>query len=359
MKARNTMHQGIKSKGLAIGCFLLFFSTAFGALVVNPGPPQTVCVGDSVTLGGSPTATGNVGPAAYSWTPTANMNNAADANPRVKILATTMFYITVLDSAGNRKEDSVLISVANVYAVNAGHDTSICPFTAGATLGGSSNTGAFTYKWAPATGLSCFNCPHPNANPAVTTTYSLIATGAGGCSDTTFVTVTVLTPPVITVTSPVTVNEGQTVNLNANGAVSYFWTGPNTIFDPSAQNPEVVANKSTIDTVVGIGANGCEGFAFVHIDVIPDSGLIFYNTFTPNGDGINDTWFVSNLEFYPNNTLTVFNRNGKEVFFAQPYLNNWDGSNDGNKLPDATYYYILTTGTGLTYRGSITIIRKP
>ncbi len=357
------LHSPKSLVALATGIFLLLFHSAYSQMVVNPGSPQTICKGDSATLGGTPTACCGSGNYSYTWSPAAGLNNAADANPRAIINQTTQFYVTVIDNGTGQtvRNDSVLISLSNIDAANAGHDTSICPFTAGATLGGSADSSSYNYVWTPvASGLSCYACAHPVATPTANTTYTLIASN-GSCKDSTTVTVTVLASPTITVVSPVTVDEGKTVTLSASGASTYFWS-PDTgviIYNYTTATPEVGPTKTTLFTVIGIGADGCPGFNTVLVEVIPDSDLVFYNTFTPNGDGINDKWYVGNLELFPNNSLTVFNRYGQVVFTAQPYGGDWDGTELGQSVPDATYYYLLSTGTGKTYKGSVTIIRKP
>ena len=63
---------------------------------------------------------------------------------------------------------------------------------------------------------------------------------------------------------------------------------------------------------------------------------------TPNGDGINDTWMIYNIENHPNNYVRVFNRWGDLVFKTRNYQNDWDGhfKNKSESLPDgASYYY--------------------
>lgn len=63
---------------------------------------------------------------------------------------------------------------------------------------------------------------------------------------------------------------------------------------------------------------------------------------TPNGDGMNDTWFIENIERYPEGKIWVYNRWGSEVFHsAGNYRNNWDGTYKDNtkKLPTGPYYY--------------------
>ncbi|MEX6627137.1 HYR-like domain-containing protein [Tenacibaculum salmonis] len=79
--------------------------------------------------------------------------------------------------------------------------------------------------------------------------------------------------------------------------------------------------------------------------------LEVYNIFTPNNDGGNDSFVISCIEKYPNNTLEVFNRWGNTVFKVKGYKNNWKGISNGRvniqkskKLPVGTYYYVLDLG---------------
>jgi gliding motility-associated-like protein len=64
---------------------------------------------------------------------------------------------------------------------------------------------------------------------------------------------------------------------------------------------------------------------------------------TPNGDGINDTWMIYNLEYYPFATVRVFNKRGAEVFFAKKYKNDWDGHslNSNQTLETGSYFYMI------------------
>ena len=67
------------------------------------------------------------------------------------------------------------------------------------------------------------------------------------------------------------------------------------------------------------------------------------DTFSPNGDGTNDLYIIPGILKHPNNKLIVFNRWGNEVYFAQPYRNDWDGKMKGKSepLPSGTYFYLL------------------
>lgn len=329
-------------------------------LVINPGAPQTVCKGDSVTLGGHPCVTGGSGPSVITWAPSAGMNNAHDSNPHVKVNATTTYTITVVDSAGNRKIDSVTITIDGVANTSAGSDATICMYFDSTTVGSASNNAAYIYSWSPTTGLTCPTCPVTTAKPTATTTYRLVAHDpVKNCWDTTYVTVTVAPPPTLSTNSPVIIHRGESGNISVTGLTSAIqWYPTTSLNNPNIANPTATPLVTTTYTVIGKDASGCFGVDSVVVDVINDSALIFYNTFTPNGDGINDTWYIGNIDLFPQNEVLIFNRYGEQIYRANDYQNQWDGTFGGNPVPDATYYYIVYTGTGKTYKGSVTIIRK-
>ncbi|MFP4845507.1 gliding motility-associated C-terminal domain-containing protein, partial [Winogradskyella sp. PE311] len=81
--------------------------------------------------------------------------------------------------------------------------------------------------------------------------------------------------------------------------------------------------------------------------------LTIYNEFSPNGDGVNETFIIDCLERFTNNKLEVYNRWGNIVYSKKGYLNDWDGTSNGravinqsDKLPVGTYYYVLDLGDG-------------
>ncbi|MDY0160481.1 MAG: gliding motility-associated C-terminal domain-containing protein, partial [Bacteroidales bacterium] len=83
--------------------------------------------------------------------------------------------------------------------------------------------------------------------------------------------------------------------------------------------------------------------------------IIIYNSFSPNGDGFNDTWIIDNC---PNCNVKVYNRNGNIVFSSDDNSISWDGKYNNKKVPDATYYYIISPSNSTEIiKGSVTIIR--
>ncbi|PCJ95295.1 MAG: hypothetical protein COA50_08770 [Flavobacteriaceae bacterium] len=79
-----------------------------------------------------------------------------------------------------------------------------------------------------------------------------------------------------------------------------------------------------------------------------EPSLVPAEAFTPNGDGINDTWVIPDIDNYPNSIVRVYNRWGHEVFAAQGYQNNWKGiyRSNSQKLPTGSYMYVIDLGNG-------------
>lgn len=117
-----------------------------------------------------------------------------------------------------------------------------------------------------------------------------------------------------------------------------------------------VKTPQTVSLMV-IDSNGCQ--AMQQINVIDKCSNIFIpNTFTPNDDGINDTWVILGFDDDPNLHIKVFNRYGTSVFKSDGYYAPWNGNLNGKKLPSGVYYYLIVSKkNGKTYSGFVTIIR--
>ncbi|MEN8119226.1 MAG: Calx-beta domain-containing protein, partial [Bacteroidota bacterium] len=98
--------------------------------------------------------------------------------------------------------------------------------------------------------------------------------------------------------------------------------------------------------------NDCDEDGIVDF-IDPDeciTDIIIPEGFSPNNDGINDSFTIKGIESYPHNKILIVNRWGNKVFEAEPYNNDWDGKNTkgisvgSDDLPEGTYYYILELG---------------
>ena len=83
-------------------------------------------------------------------------------------------------------------------------------------------------------------------------------------------------------------------------------------------------------------------------DGFEDDKLFSSGVLTPGSGGLEDTWKIINIEQYPTNRVSVYDKNGQEVFSATNYKNNWRGTfkNSANPLPVGSYYYVVDLNNG-------------
>lgn len=82
------------------------------------------------------------------------------------------------------------------------------------------------------------------------------------------------------------------------------------------------------------------------------------NTFSPNGDAVNDTWIIKNIETFPTCTVDIFTRGGQQVFHSLSYPTPWDAKYKGADLPTGVYYYVINLNNGGSpLSGYVAVIR--
>ncbi|RYE18801.1 MAG: T9SS type B sorting domain-containing protein [Sphingobacteriaceae bacterium] len=113
-------------------------------------------------------------------------------------------------------------------------------------------------------------------------------------------------------------------------------------------------------TITAYNADGISSYDVTISVVKPYVPTITYipNTFTPNGDGINDEWNIGGVSNLPDCTVSIFSRYGIRVFYSVGYGKPWTGNYNGQNLPIGPYYYIIDpkNKSGIL-SGCISIIR--
>ena len=181
-----------------------------------------------------------------------------------------------------------------------------------------------------------------------------------GCKDSATVTINVLSAPKADAGPDISIMEGQSVQLAANasgGNTSVKWLPNQYITNVDSIRP-VVNPKVDITYYLTVTSNDGCGVSYDSVKIHVFKKVIIPNAFSPNNDGINDTWNIKALNTYNDYDLTVFNRYGRTVFATKDYSKQWDGSFNGNPLPVGTYYYLLDLKQGLPkLKGFVVILR--
>lgn len=202
-----------------------------------------------------------------------------------------------------------------------------------------------------------------------TGTYSLRIIDANGCVKDSSFTFTDGNNLDLEIQDVVTINQGQSIQLNPsiNGTYStIIWTPASALSCSDCPNP-IATPDSTITYYIRVNSKeGCEDMDSILVLVNPSLKVYIPNVFSPNHDGLNDVFTV----FTEDNSivikqLEIYNRWGDHIFTLKDFKPNsnqgWDGSFHGKLLtPDVYVYYVILTlpdGTEKLLKGSITLIR--
>jgi len=224
-----------------------------------------------------------------------------------------------------------------------------------------------TYSWNLTGGIS-YNVPnftHTFTNPGLYNA-KLVVTTLFGCKDSITIpdAVEVYTQPIagFNVTPDIAPQNDAhfTFTNTSSGATNYTWDFGDGTPTSNLINPTHNYYQNGLYTIWmwAYTQKGCKDSISKTVRVVEDS-LVFPNIITPNADGFNDYFKITNLENYKRNKLLIFNRWGKKVYEKENYLPDTDKW-DGKGLPDGTYYYILTFEGYIRsgeHKGTVTIFR--
>ncbi|MEM6723863.1 MAG: gliding motility-associated C-terminal domain-containing protein, partial [Bacteroidota bacterium] len=302
----------------------------------------------------------------YEWTfPNGTTSN--DQNPFVTSVIEEDdqgFYNLVITNNSTGCQSDVISTLVMIFDVpediQAGNNGPVCEGET-VTLSASTFFGA-SYEWTDPFGNVISTDQNPTLNNVTISdagTYTVTITTEDGCqiTQTGTTVVDINANPTAVAGEDQTITEDLTAQLGASGGVSYQWSPIDNLNNGNLPNPVFSAPIGVYTlTVTVFNEGGCSNSDSLTVTVLPQTVLVISDVFTPNGDGINDTWnveFIQNLSEYE---LVVFNRAGFKVLQSTAYNNDWDGTFEGNAVPDGTYWYVIRT-TDREYKGALTIKR--
>lgn len=156
------------------------------------------------------------------------------------------------------------------------------------------------------------------------------------------------------------IEQGESIQLQGSSSeTDVVWSPDVNMSDPNVLNPVVNPNQ-TITYFLTADNGTCSITDEMVVTV--NSGLVIPNTFSPNGDGINDTWEILGIEKYPDANVQVYDRWGQLVFQTTGYppSKRWNGtSKSGKSLAPSAYYYVINVRDDdfeVPLKGHVTIL---
>lgn len=227
----------------------------------------------------------------------------------------------------------------------------------------------YTIIWSPEDAiLAGQGTPNVTINSSADIWIFVEISGPNNCNiiDSVFIDVTDEIPDFVVIAEPSEIFPSQSSQLNVliNGNFQYQWAPVGSLNISNIQNPLASPVVTTLYSVTVTDPNGCSKTGSVEVKVATvqcDSTHVFIpNLFSPNGDGVNDSFNVRSIQL-DSFELSVYNRWGQAIFTTNNLNDSWDGTFQGKSLsPDVFGYYfkgICFGGTEIILKGNITLIR--
>ncbi|MBI3512197.1 MAG: PKD domain-containing protein [Bacteroidetes bacterium] len=341
------------------------------AVIASAAPPA-VCAGSQVSL--SSTATGGVPAYTTTWNP-GSMNGA---NQNVTPASSVTYTVTVVDVNGCSATDSVNVTVFPMpVATFSANITSGCApvcvnFSDLSTIGNPGNIAAWTWDFGDGNTSTSQNPSHCYTNPG-TYNVTLTVKSADGCQTTITMTsyINVFANPVAAFgmsPQPTTlVNSEIFFTDSSTNALSWLWSFGDLMNSTSTlENPSFTYGDATCYQVLltATSSQGCVDTVSHVVCIGPDVSIFVPNTFTPNGDNHNETFFPVCIGIDPDHfEMWIYDRWGNMIYYTADLNNGWDGRVQGH--PDIaqidTYVWKINAKdlTGATHNliGHVNLIK--
>ena len=318
-------------------------------ITTNISATNAICNGDcNGTI--SITASGGNSPYSFFWSTGASALGHSQGTILPNLCAGS-FYVTVTDSTGNTTQDSIVVYEPTPILPTIVSNDATCPTSCdgNAAVSAVGGAGTYTFFWntIPQTTNS-------TATGLCEGSYTYVVSDASNCDTTASISINSQTNLDLTFKTTSVCDEELLLKVqvsNGTNPLTYQWSNGET--SSSVSNISTGNNYSVTVT----DSKNCirNQTTFVEPQKCP---IDIPNTFSPNSDGINDTWIIKNLTLYDKSTVTVYNRWGDKVYYSEGYKSPWDGSNRSDTVPFGVYYYVITVEElGANYTGSVTILK--
>jgi large repetitive protein len=281
---------------------------------------------------------------------------------------TTKYYVSGTNQYGCSATDTVVVNVIQPFNMRTSPGDTVCLY--GQT--GIYATGATTYSWSPSDGLNRTDIPNPVARPLTSTIYRVVGKDSYGCfADTGKVSVVVGTASQVRLGSDTVLMAGSSIIINAStsgpNVTKYTWTSIAPLSCSTCPSTIVTVRNDACITCTVTNMYGCKTSDTICVKTFCKSAQVFIpNAFSPDGDGVNDIFYVMGTGIKIVKTFRIFNRWGELIFEKLNFNPNepafgWDGTIRGQKASPEVFVYlcdvVCENDIPYTYKGNVAIIK--
>lgn len=335
-------------------------------LVVHPIPALDAGLDSNLCLG-SPIQLKPTGAVNYNWFSGPALSCTSCEQPIINPVSDAIYFVRGTSTAGCSSVDSIRIKVVQPTKVLASADTLVCLGDAIRLVA----RGTTLYSWTPSTGLGRVDVADPLVKPLQTTTYTVTGKDAYNCfisqED---VVVTVIQLPTVNAGKDTSIMAGYPLQLKPvySQSVNRVQWIPSLFLNCSdCKTPITTPSYSATYTLFAYTPEGCMSKDVINVLVTCTRENIFIpNTFSPNGDGINEIFYPRGRGIEKIKSMKIFSRWGQLVFVRENFLANdqntaWDGRRQGQFVTPDVYVYMIDlvceNGNIITLKGDVTLIR--
>ena len=213
-------------------------------------------------------------PVTYLWTPSAGLSCTDCMNPVAEPSISTQYFVTTTTINGCVSTDSILVEVSALpeLEIIVSSDVTICEGD-NTTLTSSTNHTSISYNWDTSqSGLSCYDCADPIANPTTTTTYTVTIVTSEGCSGSNTVTVEVIEEVDLIDIDPI-ICMGESTQLEVTIGTNITWSPATGLSCTNCPNPSASPTSTITYTVTSLLQNQCSQTDEVTVTVLTESDI--------------------------------------------------------------------------------------
>jgi gliding motility-associated-like protein/uncharacterized repeat protein (TIGR01451 family) len=309
---------------------------------------DTICVRDTLALSAS-----SVSGWVYHWSGPAGFSSSAEDPQLSHLSVNNSGFYQLYVSNGDCLSDTagVYIQVDSLPFIVVTNNPYIC-YGDEAELSAHGNLRNITWS-------SGQHSETITVSPSASTLYTVSGSNAcGNLLQNIFVTVYQLP---VAIALDATLINGESTPLHAEGGLSYSWYPGNGLNCSDCANPMVSLTESQYYSVTVTDEHGCMDTTDMFVNVVDEKNTAYIpNSFTPNGDGLNDEFSVSGTNI-KDLQMIIYERSGAKMFESKGRSCSWNGILKSQELGAGTYVYtvriIFEEGSIANRKGYVTVVR--